>query len=138
MQNVSKRSILWIVPLITIFILWYLLKPSDGQEYISYIQKATLNSDSSVSFESALNDFCDEEKWIYFRTNNRQHVVEFQGACPVHGQEKSKVNLQFVVKKDLTDFTVGAMLLEGQQQTPEQRDAFLNRLVSSDNENTAP
>jgi len=129
MQNVSKRTILWIVPLLIIFMLWYMTKPEEGKEYISYIKSAALEG-TSVNLESALNGQCDEEEWIYFRTNNRQHVVEFKGACPVNGQKKANVNLQFIVEKDLSDFTVGAMLLDGEQQSPELRDQFLKELLS--------
>ncbi|MFC5557737.1 glucosamine 6-phosphate synthetase [Ureibacillus thermophilus] len=129
MQNVSKRTILWIVPLLIIFILWYMTKPDEGKEYISYIKSATLEN-GSVNLENALNGQCDEEEWVYFRTNNRQNVVEFKGACPVNGEKKANVNLQFIVEKDLSDFTVGAMLLDGEQQSPELRDQFLKELLS--------
>lgn len=129
MQNVSKRTVLWIVPIVIIFLFWYMNRPNDGDEYIAYIKGATLE-DAPVNLESALNGQCDKEEWVYFKTNNRQHVVEFKGACPVNGQKNANINLQFIVEKDLSDYKVGAMLLEGEQQTTEQRDAFLKELVS--------
>lgn len=104
-------------------------KPDEGKEYISFIKSATLEN-GSVNLENALNGQCDEEEWVYFRTNNRQNVVEFKGACPVNGEKKANVNLQFIVEKDLSDFTVGAMLLDGEQQSPELRDQFLKELLS--------
>lgn len=111
-------------------------RPSDGDEYIAYIQAASLEG-SSVNLEKALNGYCKDEEWIFFKTNNRQHVVEFKGACPVNGQEKAKVNLQFIVEKDLSGYKVGAMLLDGEQQTSEQRDSFLQE-VARKNEVAAP
>lgn len=131
MQNVSKRTILWIVPILILFIFWYMYKPTDGAEYISYIKTQIFGSSPSLSYEETLNKTCENEEWIYFKTNNRQHVVEFKGVCPVDGQEKADINLQFIVEKDLSDFKVGAMLLKGEQQTPEKRDAFLNEVLSS-------
>lgn len=136
MGNLSKRNILWFVPLLIIIVYYFIFNSKDEveNEYIAYIQGSTLNSESTVNFESAFEEHCTDGEWIYFRTTNRQHVVEFTGACPVNGQDDSDINLQFVVEKDQAGFIVGAMLVEGEQQSTEERDAFLNTIIASTNE----
>lgn len=133
MQNVSKRTILWIVPLIIIVIFWYFYGPQEeitDSEYISYIQETTINEINSPTLETAFKNYCEEGKWVYFKTQKNHNVVEFKGSCPVDNQ-LNEVNLQFIVEEQQQGYQVGALLLNGVQQTEEQRDKFLNIIVSS-------
>ncbi|RKJ17429.1 glucosamine 6-phosphate synthetase, partial [Butyricicoccus sp. 1XD8-22] len=83
MQNVSKRTILWIVPIIIIVIFWYFYGPKDeitDNEYISYIKEIKYN-ETEETLASAFENYCEEGKWVYFQTQKNQHVVEFKGSC---------------------------------------------------------
>lgn len=133
MQNVSKRTILWIVPILIIAIFWYYYGPKDeitDNEYITYIKDTSFSENGDKTLDEAFSNFCNEGKWVYFKTQKNQNVVEYKGACPVDGKE-NKVNLQFVVEADQKEFQVGVLLLDGVQQTDEQRDEFLNTVVTN-------
>lgn len=140
MQNVSKRTILWIVPILILVIFWFLYGPKDeitDHEYIDYIKQSTLN-DSSQNIQTALESICSENKWVYFQTSKRQHVVEFQGSCAIESKNSSQMNLQFIVEKERKDFQVGAMLLDGEQQSETVRDEFLSEILAGQNEVATP
>nr|WP_106778829.1 glucosamine 6-phosphate synthetase [Lysinibacillus timonensis] len=131
MQNVSKRTILWIVPILIIVIFWYFYGPKDeitDNEYITYIKEVKVN-DSTNTLETAFNNYCEEGKWIYFQTQKNQHVVEYKGNCPQENELQS-VNLQFVVENDQQGYQVGVLLLDSVQQSDEQRNEFLNKIAT--------
>ena len=133
MQNVSKRTFLWIVPLIIIGIFWYFYGPQEeitDNEYISYIKETKINESDSVTLDTAFTKYCEEGKWVYFQTQKNQHVVEYKGTCPVN-EEMSEVNLQFVVEKDQSNYDTGVLLLNGVQQEADQRDEFLQTIAKS-------
>lgn len=131
MQNVSKRTILWIVPILIIGIFWYFYGPKEeitDNEYISYIKESNL-AQSSIPLGEAFANSCEEEKWVYFKTQKDQHVVEFMGNCPQEETLK-KVNLQFIVNDNQKGFEVNVLLLDNVQQSQEERDVFINNLVT--------
>ena len=132
MQNVSKRTILWIVPIIIIAVFWYYYGPQKeitDNEYISYIKETSVTDTGEPTLESAFSNYCKEGKWVFFKTQKNHNVVEFKGTCPVDG-DVNNVNLQFVVEEDQKGYKVGVMLLDGVQQSEEARDQFLNMVVS--------
>ncbi|MFC7685026.1 glucosamine 6-phosphate synthetase [Ureibacillus sp. GCM10028918] len=132
MQNVSKRTILWIVPIAIIAIFWYFYGPKDeitDNEYITYIKEASVD-ESNISFENSFATNCTDSKWVYFKTQKNQNVVEFKGTCEVENQ-KSDLNLQFVVEDDQKGYTMGVLLLDGKQQTEEQRNNMLKLIASN-------
>ncbi|HWL24011.1 MAG TPA: glucosamine 6-phosphate synthetase [Ureibacillus sp.] len=131
MQNVSKRTILWIVPILIIVIFWYFYGPKDeitDNEYITYVKEQKV-SETAETFDKAFGSYCEDEKWVYFKTQKEQHVVEFKGSCP-QNEELKQVNLQFVVEEDRSGYELNVLLLDGVQQTVEQRDMFINDVVS--------
>lgn len=131
MQNVSKRTILWIVPIAIIAIFWYFYGPQEeitDNEYITYIKESPIQ-ESGASFDSALATTCTDNKWVYFKTQKNHNVVEFKGKCDIDSQVND-VNLQFVVEDDQKGFETGVLLLDGKQQTKDQRDEVLKLIVS--------
>lgn len=131
MQNVSKRTILWIVPILIIAIFWYYYGPQEeitDNEYITYIKESTIEN-SSTTWGDAFAGACKDEKWVYFETQKNQNVVEYKAACEMDDSE-SNVNLQFVVEEEQQDYQVGVLLVEGEQQSKDQREAFLTELTS--------
>ncbi len=133
MQNVSKRTILWIIPILIIVIFWYFYGPKEeitDNEYISYIKDNSFTENSDSTLEDAFSSYCSEGKWVYFKTQKNQNVVEFKGACPVDGKVND-VNLQFVVEDNQKGYQVGVLLLDGVQKTEEERDEFLNMVVTN-------
>lgn len=132
MQNVSKRTILWIVPIVIIAIFWYFYGPQEeitDNEFITYIKESPIN-ETDVSLDNALASVCTDSKWVYFKTQKNHNVVEFKGTCEVDNQ-KSDVNLQFVVEDDQSSYEKGVLLLDGKQQTEEQRDEMLKFIASN-------
>lgn len=133
MQNVSKRTILWIVPLIIIGVFWYFYGPQEeitDNEYISYIKETSVNDSGDSTLAYAFDNYCQEGKWVFFKTQKNHNVVEFKGSCPVKGAVND-INLQFIVEDEQKGYQVGALLVDGVQQTEENRDQFLNMVVSN-------
>ncbi|MFY3792946.1 glucosamine 6-phosphate synthetase [Ureibacillus sp. MALMAid1270] len=131
MQNVSKRTILWIVPILIIVIFWFVYGPKEeitDNEYITYIKQEKIN-ENAKTYEEAFASSCEEGKWIYFKTQKEQHVVEFEGTCP-HSETMKKVNLQFIIEDDRSDYDLNVLLLDSVQQTSEIRDQFIDQVVS--------
>jgi len=131
MQNISKRTILWIVPIAIIAIFWYFYGPQEeitDNAYITYIKESPIN-ESDVSYEAAFSSVCTESKWVYFKTQKNANVVEFKGVCQVE-EKNQDINLQFVVEDDQTGYETGVMLLDGEQQTEEKRDELLKMTAS--------
>ncbi|MEK9198121.1 glucosamine 6-phosphate synthetase [Ureibacillus sp. 179-F W5.1 NHS] len=131
MQNVSKRTILWIVPILIIAIFWYFYGPQEeitDNEYITYIKEKTINETSNQTFDQAFSNHCKEGKWVYFKTQRNQHVVEYKGSCDVEGK-LSEVNLQYVVEDDQKDYQIGVLLLDGEQQSEKIRDDFIQHMA---------
>ena len=132
MQNLSKRTILWIVPIAIIGIFWYFYGPKEeitDNEYITYIKESPMN-ESTVSLDDALASVCTDSKWVYFKTQKNHNVVEFKGACQFD-DKKADVNLQFVVEDDQKGYDIGALLLNGEQQTEEKRDEILKTVAAN-------
>lgn len=128
----GKRTILWVVPLLIIGVFYYFYGPKDDiteNESINYIKSLSLVDNSNLTNEQAFHNYCEEGKWVYFETQKRQNVVEFKGECPVDGNIQP-VNLQFIVNDELTQYTVGVLLLNHVQQTDEEREAYIQTIYN--------
>ena len=102
MGKLTKRNILWIVPIGILGVFWYFYGPQKDitdNEYITYVKNYSVEN-SSQSLEKAFNSTCKNSKWIYFETQKRQDVVEFEGECPINNKEE-KINVQFLVDRDM-------------------------------------
>lgn len=125
-MKLTKRNILWLVPIIIIIIFWYFYGPKEeitDNEYIDYVKQSTYKSQSKT-YEEAFANYCKEGKWVYFQTSKNQNVVEFKGTCP-NEKKNADVNLQFIVDEDKKNYTIGAMLLDGKQLSEEEKDKFI-------------
>ena len=125
-----KRTIYWIIPILVLLIFTFLFGPKKAvtdNDYISYIKAAPLTENSIVTTETAFVNYCEKSNWEYFQTKMLDHVVEFKGKCEVNNKVQS-VNLQYIVEKKQSSHKLGAMLVDGVQQTEEQRTSFLQSL----------
>ncbi|MGE7982222.1 glucosamine 6-phosphate synthetase [Solibacillus sp. NPDC093137] len=123
-----KRTILWIIPIGVIGVFFYFFGPQKAvtdNDYITYVHATPVMENSDTTIEQALKNYCEESSWEYFQTKMMEHVVEFKGKCKVDNKVQP-VNLQYVVEKGQTDYRIGAMLVNGEQQSEEQRTEFLN------------
>lgn len=126
----KKRTIFWIIPIAVLVIFIYFFGPKKAvvdNDYIAYIQATPIIENSVVRTGDAFATYCEKSGWEYFQTKMMEHVVEFKGSCKVEDTVQP-VNLQYVVEKDQTDYRLGAMLISGEQQSEQQRTAFLNTL----------
>ena len=126
----KKRTIFWVIPILVLLIFIYLFGPKKAvtdNEYISYIKAAPLTENSQTTVENAFVNYCEKSSWEYFQTNMMDHVVEFKGKCNVKDDVQS-VNLQYIVEKNQTGYQLGAMLVDGVQQTEDERTSFLQTL----------
>lgn len=130
MGKLTKRNILWIVPIGILGVFWYFYGPQKDitdNEYITYVKNYSVEN-SSQSLEKAFNSTCKNSKWIYFETQKRQDVVEFEGECPINNKEE-KVNVQFLVDRDMKNVKKGAMLVNSEIQNETDRDEFIVALT---------
>ncbi|MER1957100.1 MAG: glucosamine 6-phosphate synthetase [Solibacillus sp.] len=126
----KKRTIFWIIPIAVLGVFIFFFgpkKPVTNNDYVQYIQAAPVAENSNVTTEAALENYCEKGKWEYFQTKMMEHVVEFKGDCQVDNKVQS-INLQYVVEKGQADYRVGAMLVSGEQQSDEQKTAFLTSI----------
>jgi len=125
-----KRTIFWIIPIGVIGIFFYFFGPQKAvtdNDYITYIHATPVMENSNITTEEAFKNYCEESRWEYFQTKMMEHVVEFKGKCKIDNKVQP-VNLQYVVEKGQTDYRIGAMLVNGEQQSEDQRTEFLNTL----------
>ncbi|MEQ6353702.1 glucosamine 6-phosphate synthetase [Lysinibacillus sp. M3] len=131
MGKLSKRNILWIVPIGILGVFWYFYGPQKDitdNEYITYVKNYSFEN-SNKTLESGFANTCKNPYWVYFKTQKGQDVVEFKGDCPVN-QKVAKVNVQFLVDRDMTNVRYGAMLVENKMQEEADRDKFMLALIS--------
>ena len=125
MGKLTKRNILWIIPIgimITFFFMFGPKKQIQDNAYIQYVQASTLD-DFGTQKLGTLADACEPVKWIYFETSKNQDVVELQGNCDYADGKDTKIH------NDRTTIRPGAMLLDNKQLTPDERDAKLAQLL---------
>ncbi|MEX3745476.1 MULTISPECIES: glucosamine 6-phosphate synthetase [Lysinibacillus] len=126
MGKLSKRTILWIVPIGILGVFWYFYGPQKDitdNEYITYVKNYSFEN-SSKTIESGFASACENPYWVYFETQKGQDVVEFKGDCPVN-KKTEKVNVQFLVDRDMTNVRYGAMLVDNKMQEEADRDKYL-------------
>lgn len=130
MGKLSKRNILWIVPIGILGVFWYFYGPQKDitdNEYITYVKNYSFEN-SNKTLESGFVNTCNHPYWVYFKTQKGQDVVEFKGDCPVN-KKVAKVNVQFLVDRDMTNVRYGAMLVENKMQEEADRDKYLATLI---------
>lgn len=130
MGKLSKRNILWIVPIGILGVFWYFYGPQKDitdNEYITYVKNYSYEN-STKTLESAFASACENPYWVYFETQKGQDVVEFEGDCTVNN-EIAKINVQFLVDNDITSVQSGAMLVDSKMQEEADRDQFLLALA---------
>jgi len=130
MGKLSKRNILWIVPIGILGVFWYFYGPQKDitdNEYITYVKNYSFEN-SNKTLESGFANTCKNPYWVYFKTQKGQDVVEFKGDCPIN-KKAVKVNVQFLVDRDMTNVRYGAMLVENKMQEEADRDKFMLALV---------
>jgi len=130
MGKLSKRNILWIIPIGIIGVFWYFYGPQEDitdNEYITYVKNYSIEN-SNQSLETAFASACENPYWVYFETQKGQDVVEFKGDCPI-SNKKAKVNVQFLVDANMTTVKYGAMLVDSKMQEETDRDSFLLALT---------
>ncbi|EON70601.1 hypothetical protein [Lysinibacillus sphaericus] len=131
MGKLNKRTILWIIPIGILGVFWYFYGPQKDitdNEYITYVKNYSIEN-SNQTYDIAFSSTCKNPYWVYFETQKGQDVVEFEGDCPVNNKE-SKVNVQFLVDRDMTKVQYGAMLVDSKMQEEADRDKFLLTLAS--------
>lgn len=130
MGKLTKRNILWLVPIGIIGIFWYFYGPKEeitDNEYITYVKNYSFQN-SNQSLEKAFDLTCSNSKWIYFETQKGQDVVEYEGECPVNNKNE-KVNVQFLIDSDMKNVKKGAMLVNSELQEENDRDEFITALT---------
>lgn len=126
-MNLSKRTVLWLVPLFIIGVFYYYYGPKEEiteNDYINFVKQQSLVDNSDISAEQALKNYCKEGKWVFFKTQRGQIVVEFKGECPVE-KNIQPVNIQFLVNDEKDKLTVGVLLLNHIVQSSDERDQYL-------------
>lgn len=130
MKNLSKRNILWLVPIGILGIFWYYYGPQKDitdNEYITYVKNYSIEN-TNQTLGSSFKEACKNPYWVYFETQKGQDVVEFKGDCPINNEE-AKVNIQFLVDPDIKNVRYGAMLVNSKMQEEADRDKYILELA---------
>lgn len=130
MKNLSKRNILWLVPIGILGIFWYYYGPQKDitdNEYITYVKNYSIENNNQT-LGSSFKEACKNPYWVYFETQKGQDVVEFKGDCPINNEE-AKVNIQFLVDPDIKNVRYGAMLVNSKMQEEADRDKYILELA---------
>lgn len=130
MRKLSKRNILWIIPIAILGIFWYFYGPQKDitdNEYITYVKNYSYE-ENTKTLEDAFASACENPYWVYFETQKGQDVVEFEGDCTIN-KKVAKVNVQFLVDSEMSNVQSGAMLVDSKMQEETDRDQFLLALV---------
>ena len=124
----GKRTIFWLIPLGMLGLFVYFYGPKDditANPYIDEMKQQSVSIKNEATIGEALDHSCTKGKWVFFKTQREQAVVEFKGTC-----EEQSVNLQFLVG-DNNNHQLGALLLDNVQQTSEKRTQFIEQLYSN-------
>jgi len=121
----TKRTVLWIVPVLLIAALYYYFKPNeDASKYVTFAEDMILVEGYPYTFKETFSQYCSKANWSYFQTSKRQDVVEFEGECPID-KENEPVHLQILINEDMSDATIGVMLHNHQKIEPTEKEAFI-------------
>ena len=123
----SKRTILWIVPILLIAALIFYFRPaSDQEQYIQAAKAYAVPAHEDITFEQSFNNSCNEGEWTFFETNRGQKVVEFSGECNV--KDATQVNLQFLMDDDL-NVEIGALLVDYNNVTEDEKPTYFDAIA---------
>lgn len=130
-MKASKRNILWIIPILLIVALFFYFKPNENIEgFVAYAEEAVLVDNSTYTFKETFTQYCEDGNWSYFETSKRHNVVEFEGKCAINGQPK-QINLQLILEEDLTNYTIGAMLVDYEVQEDEDKMRIIEQIYNA-------
>ncbi len=132
MGKLSKRNILWIIPIGILGVFWFFYGPQKDvtdNEYITYVKNYSIEN-SNQTLEAAFVSACQNPYWLYFETQKGQDVVEFKGDCLINNKD-AKVNVQFLVDPNMTTVKYGAMLVDSKMQEESVRDNYLLALTKN-------
>ena len=121
----SKRTVLWVVPLLLIVALFFYFKPDSNQDEYITLAKQFVVPDSNTTFEQSLSTHCDKEEWMFFETNRGQKVVEFRGNCTL--DDTAPFNIQFLIDDDIAK--IGAVLFDHEQVAENEKPIYYNKLA---------
>lgn len=125
----SKRTILWVVPILLIVALIYYFRPASDQDtYIQAAKDYAIPAHEGITFEQSLSKNCSKGEWSFFETNRGQKVVEFSGDCAIGNAQK--FNLQFLLEDDLS-IEIGALLVDYDNIPDKDKPAIFEQLVGT-------
>lgn len=130
-MQMSKRNLLWLVPILLIVALFIYFKPNDSADkFVAYAEEVVLLDSSTYTFKETFNQYCEEGEWSFFETSKRLNVVEFEGQCDVNGKVQP-LNLQLILEEDLTSYSIGAMLVNFEKQEDEDKMRIIEEIYNS-------
>lgn len=93
--------------------------------YIDYVKAQQWPFNEELLIAEVLDGHYDLTYWEYFTARNGQHVVQFTGTI----SERQDI-YQFVVEKDYTGFTIGAVKQNNILLPPELKWSFVKTLTN--------
>lgn len=131
-MKLSKRTFFWVIPLAVLIIFIYFYGPKKeitSNESIDEVKAQSFSAQDERAIGDVLANYCPSNKWIYFKSQKEQAVVEFKGKC-MDGEQEQAINLQFLVDTVTDEATLGALLINEVQQTKEQKEAWMEQLYN--------
>lgn len=134
-DRLSKaKKILAVISAVTVVIFGFLsMNPNmleGSSKYIRMVKEGTPEAYPKITYGNAFDDFFENCKWKYFKSEDGSDVVEFHGNCLSDGQ-KAEAGIQFLVFEEKNRFELHAVTLDGESQTKLVSGLFLIQIFES-------
>ncbi|MDY3973600.1 hypothetical protein [uncultured Veillonella sp.] len=127
LQHQRKWRMLLCVTLL--LLMTALIAGCGNDKYVDIVREGNFYSHPNIKIGKAFDQFFEDSKWKSFTSDDGRKVVEFTGKCLVLNQ-KSKVKIQFIVKKDET-FEVNYADINGEPMLEIVYSALIDKVMDN-------
>ena len=101
----------------------------NGLGYINMVKKAHYNDYKKFSYGQVLGQYCDDEKWKYFRADDGSNIVEYTAENGVYNGKNSRIKIQFICKNGKVTYTYFGV--DGKDENILNLEKFMNTVYAS-------
>lgn len=100
-----------------------------SQSYINMVKKAHYDGYKNFSYSQVLGQYCDGEKWEYFRAEDGSDIVVYTTANGVYDGKNSQLEIQFKCENNKVHYVY--FEVNGDAKSTLDTEKFLNTVYSS-------
>lgn len=87
-----------------------------NNRYIDFVKQGSPVDYPNITYEKAFNNYFGDCKWTYFKSEDDEDVVEFNGICSYRGQD-AKIKIQFLLDVSGGTFVAYTAAIDGVLQS---------------------